>query len=112
MLYIPMPMGAASSVPQRCWQLAGVVFQEVFEIAEHVVPLGGDFSEAAARIVHRFQFDSPLLLATLAAAAQQACTFEDVEMFGNRLAGDLFPAGEGGNGLRAAGDETGDDAQP
>lgn len=87
-------------------------FDRKLQAGQGVIPLVGNVLQAAARGFQLPRFNFPQALAADADVAHQAGAGEDVQMFGDGLAGDFRTVGEARNGQRAHGAQAHHEIEP
>src|SRR5262249_52211074 len=94
------------------WDGRLLLLHQRLESIDRLVPLVGDLVQVAARLGQALRLELVNLRPTLASAAYKPGVFQSVQMLGDRLARDARPLAEANDGLRPAGTQPGDDAQP
>ena len=89
-----------------------LLLHEGLEAPECRIPIGGDLVEVVLGSLQACGFELPDPLAPVAAIPSQPRIRKDVEMFGNRLAGDLGAFTQLRDGERSLGAQARDHAQP
>ena len=90
---------------------AGSCFHKRFESGEGFVPLAGDFGEGVLGVGEAAGVEVVEGFAAIAGAVDEAGGLEDVEVFGDGLAGEGGAAGEAGDGGGGAGREAGEELE-